>query len=113
MRMEALAVGSAAVSSGGVAYTAAAFGPGEGSRQISGKSDLQGPPMKRSASGRVEEDNVIGGGKLTERKDCLASQTQKAQGRLADFEKEEKELKKDIEEAKKNLAEAKAEEAAV
>jgi hypothetical protein len=78
---------------------------------MSGKSDLQGPPMKRSASGRVEEDNVIGGGKLTERKDCLASQTQKAQGRLADFE--EKELKKDIEEAKKNLAEAKAEEAAV
>lgn len=61
----------------------------------------------------MEEDNVIEGGKLTEKKDCLAFPTQKAQGSLADFEKEEKELKKDIEEAKKFLAEAKAEEAAV
>jgi hypothetical protein len=85
VRMEALAVGSAAVSSGGAAYTAAAFGPDEGSRQMSGKSDLQGPPMKRSASGRVEEHNFIGGGKLTERKDCLASQTQKGARQVGGF----------------------------
>lgn len=61
----------------------------------------------------MEEDNVIESGKLTEKKDCLAPPAQKAQGRLADFEKGEKELKKDIEEAKKNLAEAKVERPAV